>query len=73
MVYLHEIALPQYKTVTGSLGFVSLGIGVVIGICVVAAVLYCIPTGEGGLLPAGGGPKGGGGLCSCGVVMQLCV
>lgn len=47
MVYLHEIALPEYKTVTGSLGFVSLGIGVVVGICVVAAVIYTVPAGRG--------------------------
>lgn len=45
MVYLHEIALPQYKTVTGSLGYVSLGIGVVVGILVVAAVIYTVPAG----------------------------
>jgi hypothetical protein len=54
MVYLHEIALPDYKTVTGSLGFVSLGVGVVIGICVVASVIYTVPAGtvQGGLPPA---------------------
>ena len=46
MVYLHEIALPQYKTLTGSLGYVSLGIGVVVGILVVAAVIYTVPTGK---------------------------
>lgn len=45
MVYLHEIALPQYKSVTGSLGYVSLGIGVVLGILVVAAVLYTLSSG----------------------------
>jgi hypothetical protein len=45
MVYLHEIALPQYKTLTGSLGYVSLGLGVVIGILVVAAVIYTVPAG----------------------------
>lgn len=31
MVYLHEIADPRYTAVTGSLGYVSLGVGVVIG------------------------------------------
>jgi hypothetical protein len=46
MVYLHEIALPQYKSVTGSLGYVSLGLGVVLGILVVAAVLYTVSGGE---------------------------
>eukprot|EP00775_Hariotina_reticulata_P003883 gene3883-4138_t len=44
MVYLHEIALPEYKAVTGSLGYVSLGIGVVLGILVVAAVINLIPS-----------------------------
>jgi hypothetical protein len=46
MVYLHEIALPQYKTLTGSLGYVSLGLGVVLGILVVAAVIYTVPAGK---------------------------
>jgi hypothetical protein len=46
MVYLHEIALPEYKSVTGSLGYVSLGIGVVLGILVVAAVIYTVTGGE---------------------------
>jgi len=32
MVYLHEIAVPKFKALTGSLGYISLGIGVVIGI-----------------------------------------
>lgn len=53
MVYLHEIALPEYKSLTGSLGYVSLGIGVVLGILVVAAVIYTVTGGEwqaGGLL-----------------------
>lgn len=45
MVYLHEIALPQYKSLTGSLGYVSLGIGVVLGILVVAAVIYTVSGG----------------------------
>lgn len=45
MVYLHEIALPEYKSLTGSLGYVSLGIGVVLGILVVAAVIYTVPAG----------------------------
>jgi hypothetical protein len=48
MVYLHEIALPEYKAVTGSLGYVSLGIGVVLGILVVAAVVNLVPASEGG-------------------------
>lgn len=47
MVYLHEIALPEYKSVTGSLGYVSLGIGVVLGILVVAAVIYTVTGGTG--------------------------
>jgi hypothetical protein len=38
MVYLHEIADPRYQAVTGSLGYVSLGIGVVIGILVVVLI-----------------------------------
>jgi hypothetical protein len=46
MVYLHEIALPEYKSVTGSLGYVSLGIGVVLGILVVAAVIYTVTGGK---------------------------
>jgi hypothetical protein len=45
-VYLHEIADPRYKAVTGSLGYISLGIGVVIGILVVAMVTSVIPNGE---------------------------
>lgn len=45
MVYLSEIALPEYKAVTGSLGYVSLGLGVVIGILVVAAVMAWTPAG----------------------------
>jgi hypothetical protein len=32
-VYLHEISDPRYTALTGSLGYVSLGIGVVIGEC----------------------------------------
>lgn len=46
MVYLHEIARPEYKSVTGSLGYVSLGIGVVLGILVVAAVIYTVTGGQ---------------------------
>lgn len=46
MVYLHEIALPQYKAITGSLGYVSLGIGVVLGLLVVAAVINLVDGGE---------------------------
>lgn len=30
-VYLHEISDPRYTALTGSLGYVSLGVGVVIG------------------------------------------
>jgi hypothetical protein len=45
-VYLHEIADPRFKAVTGSLGYISLGIGVVIGILVVAMVTSVIPNGE---------------------------
>lgn len=43
MVYLHEIADARYKAVTGSLGYVSLGVGVVIGILVVVMVISLIP------------------------------
>lgn len=43
MVYLHEIADPRYKAVTGSLGYVSLGVGVVIGILVVVCVISVVP------------------------------
>lgn len=42
MVYLHEIADPRYKAVTGSLGYISLGVGVVIGILVVICVTQLI-------------------------------
>jgi hypothetical protein len=45
MVYLHEIADARYKAVTGSLGYVSLGIGVVIGILTVVMVISLIPGG----------------------------
>lgn len=45
MVYLHEIADPRYKAVTGSLGYISLGVGVVIGILVVVMVMSIIPAG----------------------------
>eukprot|EP00878_Enallax_costatus_P018375 GHUV01019343.1.p1 GENE.GHUV01019343.1~~GHUV01019343.1.p1 ORF type:complete len:409 (+),score=85.82 GHUV01019343.1:278-1504(+) len=44
MVYLSEIALPEYKAVTGSLGYVSLGVGVTVGILVVAAVTGRTPA-----------------------------
>ncbi|KAF6255166.1 major facilitator superfamily domain-containing protein [Scenedesmus sp. NREL 46B-D3] len=44
MVYLHEIADARYKAVTGSLGYVSLGIGVVIGILTVVMVLSLVPA-----------------------------
>jgi hypothetical protein len=46
MVYLHEIADPRYKAVTGSLGYISLGVGVVIGILVVICVTQLISPGE---------------------------
>jgi hypothetical protein len=46
MVYLHEIADPRYKAVTGSLGYISLGVGVVIGILVVICVTSLISPGE---------------------------
>jgi uncharacterized membrane protein len=45
MVYLHEIADPRYKAVTGSLGYVSLGVGVVIGILVVVMIISLVPAG----------------------------
>lgn len=43
---LTEIADPRYKALTGSLGYISLGIGVVIGILVVVMVTSVIPAGE---------------------------
>jgi hypothetical protein len=46
MVYLYEIADPRYKAVTGSLGYISLGAGVVLGILVVAAIISAIPECE---------------------------
>ncbi|KAF8068166.1 shiA [Scenedesmus sp. PABB004] len=39
MVYLVELANPRYKALTGSLGYISLGSGVVLGILVVAATM----------------------------------
>jgi hypothetical protein len=45
MVYLHEIADARYKAVTGSLGYVSLGIGVVIGILAVVMIISLVPAG----------------------------
>mgnify|MGYP001807579030 CR=1 FL=1 len=68
MVYLHEIALPEYKSVTGSLGYVSLGIGVVLGILVVAAVIYTVTGGGAGVGPNGGWQlpdENGGHFCVC--------
>lgn len=44
MVYLHEIADPRYKAVTGSLGYISLGIGVVIGILAVVMMVSLVPA-----------------------------
>jgi hypothetical protein len=46
MVYLYEIADPRYKAVTGSLGYISLGAGVVLGILVVAAIISAVPECE---------------------------
>lgn len=71
MVYLHEIALPQYKTVTGSLGYVSLGIGVVVGILVVAAVIYTVPAGKGKRSTKDSGLVGACTLCiACSLQLQ---
>lgn len=46
MVYLVELADPRYKAVTGSLGYISLGAGVVLGILVVALTISAVPEGE---------------------------
>lgn len=43
MVYLYEIADPRYKALTGSLGYISLGAGVVLGILVVAGLISAVP------------------------------
>ena len=45
MVYLHEIADPRFKAVTGSLGYISLGVGVVIGILMVVMMVSLVPPG----------------------------
>eukprot|EP00775_Hariotina_reticulata_P013429 gene13429-13557_t len=41
-VYLHEIADPRYRALTGSLGYISLGIGVVIGILAVVMIVNLV-------------------------------
>lgn len=46
MVYLIELANPKYKAVTGSIGYVSMGAGVVLGILVVTAIISLVPEGE---------------------------
>jgi hypothetical protein len=46
MVYLHEIAVPKFKALTGSLGYISLGIGVVIGILVTVLMVAVTSAGE---------------------------
>ena len=49
MVYLHEIATPKNKALTGSLGYISLGVGVVIGILMVTLIVGTVNAGEGKL------------------------
>jgi hypothetical protein len=46
MVYLYELAHSRHKGVTGSVGYVSLGSGVVLGILVVNAVNSLVSPGE---------------------------
>lgn len=46
MVYLYELAHSRHKGVTGSVGYVSLGSGVVLGILVVNAVISLVSPGE---------------------------
>lgn len=46
MVYLYELAHSKHKGVTGSVGYISLGSGVVLGILVVNAVISLVPNGE---------------------------
>jgi hypothetical protein len=46
MVYLYELAHSRHKGVTGSVGYISLGVGVVLGILVVNAVISLVPNGE---------------------------
>lgn len=48
MVYLYELAHSRHKGVTGSVGYISLGVGVVLGILVVNAVLSTVTDGEQG-------------------------
>lgn len=43
MVYLYELAHSRHKGVTGSVGYISLGAGVVLGILVVNAVISLVP------------------------------
>ena len=45
MVYLHELAVPKFKALTGSLGYISLGIGVVIGILMTVLMVAVTSTG----------------------------
>lgn len=49
MVYLYELAHSRHKGVTGSVGYISLGAGVVLGILVVNAVISLVPNGEPGV------------------------
>lgn len=46
MVYLYELAATKHKGVIGSIGYISLGLGVVLGILVVNAVISLVPDGE---------------------------
>lgn len=46
MVYLYELAHSRCKGLTGSVGYISLGAGVVLGILVVNAVISFVPNGE---------------------------
>lgn len=46
MVYLYELAHSHHQGVTGSVGYISLGAGVVLGILVVNAVISLVPGGE---------------------------
>jgi hypothetical protein len=46
MVYLGELVDVRYKAISGSLGYVSLGIGVVIGILAVVVVVLFVPAGN---------------------------
>jgi MHS family proline/betaine transporter-like MFS transporter len=46
MVYLHEIAPPSCKTLAGSVGYVSLGIGVMLGILMTVFMMTVTTPGE---------------------------